>query len=64
MELCMAPLAAILDLNTDLLRNCLDGVSDAEGRQRLPGGANSMRATHVVCPGCAGVAVAPDPGRP
>jgi DinB family protein len=38
----LAPLAAIFDLNTDLLLNCLDGLSDAEGRERLVGGGNSI----------------------
>jgi uncharacterized damage-inducible protein DinB len=38
----VAPLAAILDLNTDLLLNCLDGLSEAETRHRLPGGGNSL----------------------
>jgi hypothetical protein len=38
----LAPLAAIFDLNTDLLLNCLDGLSDAEGRERLAGGGNSI----------------------
>jgi len=28
----VAPLAAILDPNTDLLLNCLDGLSEAEAR--------------------------------
>lgn len=38
----VAPLAAILDLNTDLLLNCLDGLSDEEVRHRLAGGGNSL----------------------
>ena len=38
----VAPLAAILDLNTDLLLNCLDGLSDAEAQHRLQGGGNSL----------------------
>jgi uncharacterized damage-inducible protein DinB len=42
MHVAVAPLAAILDLNTDLLLNCLDGLSDEEARQRLPGGGNSL----------------------
>lgn len=42
MEPQLAPLAAIFDLNTDLLLNCLDGLSDAEGRERLAGGGNSI----------------------
>jgi hypothetical protein len=36
----VAPLAAILDLNTDLLLNCLADLSDAEARQRLAEGGN------------------------
>jgi len=42
MEPQLAPLAAILDLNTDLLLNTLDGVKEGEGRTRLPGGGNSL----------------------
>ena len=42
MEPQLAPLAAIFDLNTDLLLNCLDGLSEAEARQRLDGGGNSI----------------------
>ena len=38
----VAPLAAILDLNTDLLLNCLEGVSEAEAQRRLQGGGNSL----------------------
>jgi uncharacterized damage-inducible protein DinB len=38
----VAPLAAILDLNTDLLLNCLDGLSEAETLHRLQGGGNSL----------------------
>ena len=30
----VTPLAAILDLNTDLLLNCLDGLSEAEAQHR------------------------------
>jgi uncharacterized damage-inducible protein DinB len=46
----LAPLAAIFDLNTDLLLNCLDGLSDAEGRERLVGGGNSITflAAHLT----------------
>jgi hypothetical protein len=42
MEAAVAPLARILELNTDLLLNCLDGISDAEAGQRLAAGGNSM----------------------
>jgi RimJ/RimL family protein N-acetyltransferase/uncharacterized damage-inducible protein DinB len=38
----VAPLHAVLELNTDLLLNCLDGLTDAEVRERLPGGGNSI----------------------
>jgi uncharacterized damage-inducible protein DinB len=38
----VAPLAAIFDLNTDLLLNCLDGLSQAEAQRRLDGGGNSI----------------------
>ena len=38
----VAPLAAIFELNTDLLLNCLDGLSQAEAQQRLDGGGNSI----------------------
>jgi uncharacterized damage-inducible protein DinB len=50
MEPSVAPLAAILDLNTDLLLNCLEGLSDVEGRERLPGGGNtiSFLAAHLT----------------
>jgi uncharacterized damage-inducible protein DinB len=38
----VAPLAAILDLNTDLLLNCLEGLSEQEAQHRLEGGGNSL----------------------
>jgi hypothetical protein len=38
----VAPLAAVFDLNTDLLLNCLDGVSQGEAQRRLDGGGNSI----------------------
>ena len=38
----VAPLAAILDLNTDLLLNCLEGLSEEEAQHRLHGGGNSL----------------------
>jgi uncharacterized damage-inducible protein DinB len=46
----LAPLAAIFDLNTDLLINCLDGVSDDDARRRLEGGGNSLAflAAHLT----------------
>ncbi len=42
MEPELRPLAAIFELNTDLLMNCLDGVSDDLARRRLGGGGNSI----------------------
>lgn len=44
------PLAALYDLNSDLLLNCLDGLSDAEAQQRLAAGGNSVSflAAHLV----------------
>jgi uncharacterized damage-inducible protein DinB len=50
MEPQLAPLAAILDLNTDLLLNCLDGLSEVEAQTRLPGGGNSVTflAAHLT----------------
>lgn len=46
----LVPLAAMLDLDTELLLNCLDGLSDEEARRRLPGGGNSMAylAAHLA----------------
>jgi uncharacterized damage-inducible protein DinB len=38
----VAPLATILDLNTDLLLNCLDGLSQEQAQHRLDGGGNSV----------------------
>lgn len=38
----VAPLAALFDLNTDLLLNCLDGLTDTEARRRLEAGGNSV----------------------
>ena len=38
----VAPLAAVFELNTDLLLNCLDGLSQAEAQRRLDGGGNSI----------------------
>jgi uncharacterized damage-inducible protein DinB len=50
MEPQVAPLAALYDLNTDLLLNCLDGLSDAEAQQRLAAGGNSVTflAAHLI----------------
>jgi uncharacterized damage-inducible protein DinB len=38
----VAPLAAIFELNTDLLLNCLDGLTDEEVQQRVHGAGNSL----------------------
>lgn len=50
MEPQVAPLAALYDLNTDLLLNCLDGLSDAEAQRRLAAGGNSVTflAGHLI----------------
>jgi len=50
MEPQLAPLAAILDLNTDLLLNTLEGLDDDAARIRLPGGGNSLAflAAHLT----------------
>jgi DNA transformation protein and related proteins len=50
MEPQLAPLAAILDLNSDLLLNTLDGLGDDDARARLPGGGNSLAflAAHLI----------------
>jgi uncharacterized damage-inducible protein DinB len=46
----VAPLHAILQLNTDLLVNCLDGLSDEEALRRLEGGGNTVAflAAHLT----------------
>jgi uncharacterized damage-inducible protein DinB len=46
----VAPLARLFDLNTDLLVNCLDGLSDAEAQRRLEAGGNSVTflASHLT----------------
>jgi len=46
----VAPLAGILDLNTDLLLNCLDGLTDEEAQRRLEAGGNSITflAAHLI----------------
>jgi uncharacterized damage-inducible protein DinB len=38
----VAPLALLYELNTDLLLNCLDGLTDAEAQRRLESGGNSV----------------------
>ncbi|MEZ0336209.1 MAG: DinB family protein [Gemmatimonadales bacterium] len=42
MESAVAPLAAVLELNTDLLLNCLEGLTDGEAQRRLAAGGNSV----------------------
>jgi uncharacterized damage-inducible protein DinB len=46
----LAPLAAIFDLNTDLLLNCIGDLSDAEARRCLDGGGNNVAflAAHLT----------------
>lgn len=46
----VAPLHAMLELNTDLLLNCLDGLTDEEARRRLAGGGNTIAflAAHLT----------------
>ncbi|HEY7635603.1 MAG TPA: DinB family protein [Gemmatimonadales bacterium] len=46
----VAPFASMFGLNTDLLLNCLQGLSESEARQCLPGGGNSMAflAAHLA----------------
>ena len=50
MEPQLAPLAAMFELNTDLLLNCLDGLSDAEAQRRLEAGGKSVTflASHLA----------------
>jgi hypothetical protein len=50
MEPRLAPLVAALDLNTDLLLNCLEGLSDEEGSWRPAGTGNSAAflAAHLI----------------
>jgi hypothetical protein len=38
----VAPLATLFELNTDLLLNCLEGLTDAEAQRRLEAGGNSV----------------------
>jgi uncharacterized damage-inducible protein DinB len=38
----VAPLASLYELNTDLLLNCLDGLTDDEAQRRLEAGGNSV----------------------
>jgi uncharacterized damage-inducible protein DinB len=50
MEPPVTPLASLFDLNTDLLLNCLEGLSDDEGQRRLEAGGNSVTflASHLT----------------
>jgi uncharacterized damage-inducible protein DinB len=50
MEPQVAPLASLFDLNTDLLLNCLEGLSDNEAQRRLETGGNSVTflASHLT----------------
>ena len=50
MEPTVKPLVQLLELNEDLLLNCLEGVSEADARARPLPGANSIAfvAVHVV----------------
>jgi uncharacterized damage-inducible protein DinB len=50
MDARLTPLLTILDLNTDLLVNTLDGLTDGEAQHRLAGGGNSIAflATHLT----------------
>jgi uncharacterized damage-inducible protein DinB len=50
MDARLTSLLTILDLNTDLLLNVLDGLSESEAQQRLPGGGNSIAflAAHLT----------------
>jgi uncharacterized damage-inducible protein DinB len=38
----LAPLSSIYELNTDLLLNCLDGLTDTEAQRRLEAGGTSV----------------------
>jgi uncharacterized damage-inducible protein DinB len=50
MDARLGPVLTILDLNTDLLLNALDGLTDSEAQHRLPGGGNSVAflAAHLT----------------
>jgi uncharacterized damage-inducible protein DinB len=50
MEPQVAPLHAILKLNTDLLLNCLDGLPEEDALQQLEGGGNTLAflAAHLT----------------
>ena len=42
MDPAVRPLRALIDLNTDLVLNCLDGLSEADASARMTGGTNSI----------------------
>jgi uncharacterized damage-inducible protein DinB len=42
MDARLTPLVTILDLNTDLLLNALEGLTESEAQHRLAGGGNSV----------------------
>jgi uncharacterized damage-inducible protein DinB len=46
----VAPLATLFELNTDLLLNCLEDLTDAEAQRRLEAGGNSVTflASHLA----------------
>jgi uncharacterized damage-inducible protein DinB len=50
MDARLTPFFTILDLNTDLLLNAVDGLTDTEAQHRLPGGGNSVAflAAHLT----------------
>ena len=50
MDARVVPLAMLYQLNTDLLINCLDGLSDREAQTRLEAGGNSITflAAHLT----------------
>jgi uncharacterized damage-inducible protein DinB len=50
MDAQVGPLAALYQLNTDLLLNCLEGMSDSESQTRLGAGGNSITflAAHLT----------------
>lgn len=50
MEPAVQPLAAILELNTDLFFNCCQGLSEPDATRRLAGGGNSVAflAAHLT----------------
>jgi uncharacterized damage-inducible protein DinB len=50
MDARVVPLAMLYQLNTDLLINCLDGLSDREAQTRLEAGGNSITflAAHLA----------------